>query len=326
MSNIRTKPTRCSRWTRDPVLDSGKALVVHPTARDIEIFKLLTRYRYLPSDYIHAFVGGSLRALSRRLNLLSRRPNLYLARPHQQRLNADANHRRLIYQLDDRGSRLLQERGQTFLPKSYHRNFQHELMVAQIAASFELGARQQKHIALITWPQILQSPSMPLATRNSDTAASIPVTFDLRGDCVSIQVTADALPFDLQRTLDNQSSYLFFPGIEADCGTEPVETSDIDRSSIFKKVCAYCAIAEQGLHRTQFGFPNFFVPIITTTAARMQSMIRVLEKVTAGRGSKIFLFKTFPALTSFEKPPMAGGHMLTEPWQRAGFPPLHLDR
>src|SRR5260370_22516928 len=120
---------RNSRWSRDPVFESGEPLVARLTNRDIEIFRLLTLYRYLPSDYIHAFVGGNLKALSRRLNSLSRKPNLYLARPHQQRENANANYRRLIYELDERGSRVLRERGLSFLPKSYHRNFAHELMV-----------------------------------------------------------------------------------------------------------------------------------------------------------------------------------------------------
>jgi hypothetical protein len=32
------------------------------------------------------------------------------------------------------------------------------------------------------------------------------------------------------------------------------------------------AIAEQGIHRSHFGFPNFFVPFITTTAACMNLM------------------------------------------------------
>ena len=100
-----------SRWTRDPVVDDGIAVVVYPTERDIEIFKLLARFRYLPSNYIHAFIGGNVKALTRRLNLLSRRPNLYLARPHQQRENASANHRPLIYELDERGIRVLRERG-----------------------------------------------------------------------------------------------------------------------------------------------------------------------------------------------------------------------
>jgi hypothetical protein len=96
MDAVVEKSSRNSRWTRDAVTDDGRAVVVYPTDRDIEIFKLLTRYRYLPSDYIHAFVGGSISALSRRLNYLSRKPNLYLARPHQQREAADANYRHLI--------------------------------------------------------------------------------------------------------------------------------------------------------------------------------------------------------------------------------------
>jgi hypothetical protein len=321
-----TTQKRNSRWTRDPVIDDGEAVIVHPTDRDIDVFKLLTRYRYLPSDYIHAFVGGSLNALTRRLNLLSRKPNLYLARPDQQRLNANANHRRLIYELDERGSRVLRERGLSFLPKSYHRNFQHELMVAQIMASFELGTRELRHVSLITWPQILRSASTPKQTRDSGAAASIPVAFDMRGDRLSILVTADAQPFGIQRTIGTQSTYLFFPGIEADCGTEPIETSDLDRSSILKKFAAYSAIAEQGIYRSHFGFPNFFVPIITTTSVRMQSMIGMLEKLTDGHGSKTFLFKTFPAFASVESPPKPSGHMLTEPWRRAGFPLFHLNR
>ena len=82
MDAILDTAARNSRWSRDPVVGRGGAAVaVYPTERDIEIFKLLVRFRYLPSDYIHAFVGGSEKALSRRLNLLSRKPNLYLARP-----------------------------------------------------------------------------------------------------------------------------------------------------------------------------------------------------------------------------------------------------
>lgn len=288
------KKSRNSRWTRDPINDDGHAVAVCPTDRDVEIFKLLTRYRYLPSDYIHAFVGGNMKALSRRLNCLSRKPNLYLARPHQQRDNADANYRRLIYELDERGSRVLRERGLAFLPKSYHRNFAHELMVAQIMASVELGTKENKNIRHITWPEILASQKTPKAIRDSHTATSIPVSFSVHGECYSIAVTADACPFGLERTIDGKRTYLFFPGIEADCATEPIEASGFARSSIYKKFAAYIAIAEQSIYRSHFGFPNFFVPIITTTAARVHSMMRLLEKITEGRGSKLFLFKTFP--------------------------------
>ena len=40
-----------------------RRVAVYPTERDIEIFKLLVRFRYLPSDYIHAFVGGNVKRL-----------------------------------------------------------------------------------------------------------------------------------------------------------------------------------------------------------------------------------------------------------------------
>jgi hypothetical protein len=58
----------------------------------------------------------------------------------------------------------------------------------------------------------------------------------------------------------------------------------------------------------------------------MQSMMRLLNKMTDGRSSKMFLFKTFPAFTSPEKPPVPSGHMLTEPWYRPGFPSFHFSK
>jgi len=54
----------------------------------------------------------------------------------------------------------------------------------------------------------------------------------------------------------------------------------------------------------------------------MQSMIRLLDKMTDGRGSKMFLFKFFPTSTSIDQAPRAPGHMFTDPWHRAGHPPL----
>ena len=318
------KPRRNSRWTRHPVIDGGRALVAYPTERDVELFKLLARYRYLPSDYIHAFIGGNGKALCRRLNLLSRKPNFYLSRPEQQRESASANHRPLIYELDERAIHLLRERGATLPQRSYQRNFAHELMVAQITASIELGTKENTHVRLIPWSEILASGNTPEATRESPSPASIPVAFSLRGEQHTLNLTADAQPFGLRRVIDGSSSYLFFPGIEADCGTEPLDASDADRSSIAKKFAAYTAIAEQGVYRSHFGFPNFFVPFITSSGVRMRSMMRLLEKTTDGHGSKMFLFKTFPAFTSFNTPPKAGGHMLSEPWHRVGHAPLLL--
>ncbi len=327
MATALQQPKRNSRWSRDPVIgNTGAPRSVYPTQRDIEIFKLLVRYRYLPSDTIHAFIGGNAKALLHRLNLLSRKPNLYLSRPQQQRQNAIANYRPLIYQLDQRGSQVLQDRGLPFLSKSLHHNFAHELMVSQITASIELGTRANRAIRLITWPEILAHERTPLATRQSPTPTAIAVAYAYRGEQRHDDVYADAQPFGLERQIDGKASYLFFPGIEADCATEPIDASDAARSSIAKKFAAYLAIAEQGLHHSHFGFPNFFVPFITTTAARQHSMMELLNRMTGRRGSKFILFKTFPSFTSVERAPAVPGHVLTEPWQRVGNPPLCLDR
>ena len=119
---VRT-PKRLSRWSRDPELsESGKPKAAYVIERDIEIFRLLARFTYLPLDDIHAYVGGSEVNLGRRAGLLSRKPNLYLNRPHQQRL-ADANYRRLIYELDDRGRAVLAELGLPHLPKQVPSQF-----------------------------------------------------------------------------------------------------------------------------------------------------------------------------------------------------------
>jgi hypothetical protein len=318
--------TRNSRWSRDPVVGRDGAVVVYPTERDVGVFKLLARFRYLPSDYIHAFVGGNEKALSHRLNLLSRKPNLYLARPPQQRQCADANYRPLIYEIDERGVRVLRERGLAVSPRSYRQHFAHELMIAQITASIELGTRENSAVRLIHWREILVNANTPAALRDAAIPAAIGVSYSLRGQSRTEQVIADAQPFGLERLIDGKLSYLFFPGIEADCGTEPIDAGDPERASIGKKFCAYLAVAEQGLHRSHFGFPNFFVPFITTSSARMRSMMELLARLTDGSGSKILLFKTFPSFTAAERPPAPSGHMLTEPWQRVGFPPFSLDR
>ena len=104
---------RNSRWDDAAVLDkSGRAKAACITPRDIDgIFKPLTRYRYLPVDYIYALGGGSLDYLVNRLNLLCPPAQPLCRASPQQRANATANHRRLIYELAEKGWRVMQERG-----------------------------------------------------------------------------------------------------------------------------------------------------------------------------------------------------------------------
>ena len=316
---------RNSRWNDAPILDErGRPKHAAITARDIEgILKPLARHRYLPADYLHAFADGSLDYLIDRLALLSRRPNLYVSRPQRQRANAGANHRRLIYELGDKGIEVLRERGLSCERGRAPASFAHELMVSLVMASLELGARETG-VRLISWGDILNSESLPDSTRRSPKPYNIPVETVVGGERWHTHVAADGQPFGVERLIEGRRSYIFCPGIEADCGTEPVNASDFVRSSIWKKLVLYLAVEAQGVYRSHFGFPNFYVPIITTNGSRLASMMRLLERITGGNGSKIFLFKTFPAFTSFEKPPPPSGRMLTEDWQRVGYPPFNF--
>jgi hypothetical protein len=297
------KRKRNSRWDDAPVLDRrGAPKVAATTEHDIErIFKPLCRYRYLPADYLPALGGGNLGYVIDRLYLLSRRPNLYVARPLQQRANANANHRHLIYELADKGARVMQERGFEYQRTRSPASFAHELMVCQIMASFELGTRVT-NARIITWDDILRSKRLPETTRRSAKPYHIPVSITVDGHVIDTHVAADGHPFGVASIVDDHLEYFFCPGIEADCGTEPMDASDFARSSIYKKFVLYLAVEAQGIHRLHFGFPNFYVPVITTNETRARSMMDLLSRITAGKGSKIFLFKTFPAFTSFEKP------------------------
>ena len=312
--------TRNSRWDREPKRNkSGEPFIARLSEDDIAILKILGRYRYLPSDYLAALTGRSVPALQARLEILCRKPNCYINRPHQQRDNADANARRLIYELDDKGGDELRSRGVIYFRKKYLRNFAHELMACTIAASFEIGAKTSSNIRIIDWHELIGSPQMPAATKQ----LSNPQVLLYSGDGKQAEIASDWRPFVIERNFDSKS-YCFVFGFEADCGTEPIETANSERTAICNKFIAYLTALEHDVPRQRFGATTFMIPFVTTTEARMHSMIVLLERLRPGPFAKRFLFKHIPSFTSFEKPASPTGHMLTEPWHRAGFGPFRF--
>ena len=317
MDVIAPRKTRNSRWDRKPVFaDGAQPAIAHLTKRDIEIFKCLARHQYLSSDYIHAFMRGDYKSLVHRLNLLSRKPNLYINRPHQQREHAEANYRKLVYELDNRGAQELRDRDIRVSKKKDHRNFAHELLVCQITASIELGALADPRLKLIRWPAILASDKLPDATRRLANPLSIPVSDHRK--------IPDGEPIVVVRQFE-MTTFIFLVQ-EADCGTEPIDATDNDRSSIRRMFEDYLTIIEQRTYQTHFGANTFMVAIVTTNATRMNSMIALLERMNPGQSAKRFLFKHIPAFTSPKPSAPATGHMLTDPWKRAGFPDFYLNK
>ena len=303
-------PQRRSRMRRTW---TGKRIEL--TARDIEIFKLLARYRYLRLPYIQAFVGGaSLKRLQDRLCDFFHEG--YLDRPEQQWQFAGARYAPAVYESDAgavRGAARRQGSLWTtrvpFLPLSHIGNMRISLMICEVQASLELGIRADAHLRFIAWPHILARA--PEQTRASAMPFRIPL------DNGGFLVVPDGL-FGIEYISDGKKTYRFF-ALEVDRGTMPVERSNASQTSYLKKMQAYRDILRHQRHKSHWGIPNLLVLTVTISAPRMREMIDVLEPQAAGSGALLFKAVTANDLTK----PLP--QLLSEPWQRAGFAPLRID-
>ena len=119
--------------------------------RDIEIFKLLERYRYLRSSYLYSFAGGlSETRFKERLGDLFH--GGFIARPERQWEFADARCLPAVHEIDTGAERVLQGCGdverapRTFLASNAHRQFSHSLMICECLASIELATLGNKGV------------------------------------------------------------------------------------------------------------------------------------------------------------------------------------
>jgi Replication-relaxation len=296
------------RRSRMERTSTGRRIALSP--RDIELFKLLSRYRYLRSTYLHAFVGGlSATRFKERLGDLFHEG--YLDRPSQQWDFADARCMPVVYEngkgsvqalracgsgLDEEGRRVA---------GTAHRQFLHALMICEALASIELAARGDTRLRFISWPEILARA--PEAVRASGKSLRLPVPS-------GGYVVPDGV-FGIEYRSSGSSSYRFF-ALEADRGTMPIARTNARQSSYLGKLAAYREIIVRHVHKTHWGIPNLLVLTLTTSAARCSEIV---AKLGAG-GSPAFLFKVADGKTLATPAP----DLLSEPWTRAGAPPLSI--
>jgi hypothetical protein len=302
---------------------AGKRIEV--SARDIELFKLLDRYRYLRSTFLHAFLGGSRNRFIERLGDLYHEG--FLDRPVQQWQFANCRSMPVIYGLDRKGALVLRERGQeadnSSLPgKGYGgapRWFSHQLMIADILASIELGVRENASLRFIGWRGILNRA--PEATRSRAIPLAMPVSAHAaRAGTVLIP---DGL-FGLEYDAAGAKTYRFF-ALEADRATMPVTRSDSRQTSYLKKLLAYRDIMARKAFHSQFGVPNLLVLTVTSNERHMRSIMAQLTGVTDGKGNTVFLFKTLSTLGDFQVAALPTPALLTDPWERVGHPAFRID-
>lgn len=308
------------------------------TDRDIEIFQLLSRYRYLRSSHLHALVGGkSYKRFIERLGHLYHEGG-YLDRPPQQWQAINARYMPAVYELGDVGERLMVEQGlldavlSPLLRKGRQgavRQFHHDLMICDILASIEIGTRANSNLRFVSWQQILANPKMPASTRALSNPLAIPVSVTYAGPRAGAMarwdkpLVPDAL-FGLEYSADGRKTYRFF-ALEADRNSEPIARSNLHQTSYLRKVLQYREIAACKTFLTHWGVPNLFVLNVTTNEQHKGNIVRFVDGATEGKGSSYLLFKTMPSLASLEKAPPPTPCMLTDPWHRAGHPDFRID-
>ncbi|MGC9955086.1 MAG: replication-relaxation family protein [Rhizomicrobium sp.] len=288
---------------------TGKRIALTP--RDIEIFRALSRYRYLRSTYLHAFAGGrSATRFKERLGDLFHEG--YLDRPSQQWQFADALHAPVIYELGEGAKHTLQERGGiedawTVLSQAAHRQFTHSVMICACLASIDLATKRKDSLRFIAWPEILARA--PEATRMSPMAFRIPTS------SLPVAVVPDGM-FGLEYSRDDKKTYRFF-ALEADRGTMPVTRSNSQQTSYLGKLGAYQEVIARQAHKNYLGIPNLFVLTVTTDQSRLFAIMRRF----ADRGTNsTFLFKAADPATLGGPVP----DLLMTPWERHGLPPLRI--
>jgi hypothetical protein len=316
-SDTADRPRKRSRLHRKA---TGKPLALSP--RDIEIFKLLNRYRYLRSTFIHALIGGYKIAVIKRLGTLFH--DGYLDRPAQQWQAINARYMPAVYELGTKGAQALRSIGVAVTPMP-SQQFSHSLMVCDILASVEIGIRADPQLRLIPWKEILTK--MPATGANRENPLELPcqVSFTFPRSKTTHQSSKPLIP-DAVFGIEYKPTKAFrFFALEADRNHEPVMRNTLSQTSYLRKVLQYREIAK-GAYKTQWGLPNLLVLNVTTSEQHMQNIISLVSTLTDGKGASYLLFKPMPSLASLERAPTPDASMLTEAWSRAGFEPFEIHK
>lgn len=252
------------------------------TERDYDIIRLVGRHRFLRSQQIIALVGGNPQPLLRRLHLLYHHG--YLERPRAQ---LDYYHqggsRSMVYGLGNKGAALLKrERGVRWSDKNraVGRMFlEHALLVSEVMVTIELACR-------LAGVRLLIDESLPIrntiSPKHQPFRWHVSITSRLRLGIIPDRVFGLEFP-----DASGKPTRVFF-FLEADRGTMPVTRKNLSQTSFFRKLLAYEATWAQSLHQKLFGFHRFRVLTVTTSAARVTSLVTACAQLKSGHG--LFLF------------------------------------
>jgi DNA-binding Lrp family transcriptional regulator len=258
------------------------------TERDRQIIRLIHRHRFLRSHQIIALLGSSPQHLLRRLKLLYHHG--FLERPRAQ---IDYYHqhgsRHIIYGLGNKSWTFLnQELGVAFREVSWGEKnraigrmfLEHALLVSDVMVSLELACRKHDGIRLLYEDQLaLRSERQPFQWRVKTQGG------------IKLGIIPDRV-FALEYPDQNAQPQRVHFFLEADRGTMPVTRRTLSQTSFARKLLAYEATWSQKIHQRYLGIHRFRVLTVTTSAARVKSLIEACSQLKRGHGLFLFADRT----------------------------------
>ena len=249
---------------------------IHLTERDRKIIRHVHRHRFLRSHQIFALIGGSAQNLSRRLQWLFHHGYLERPRAQLQYYERDGS-QTIAYGLGNKSGSLLKLNTATWgdknrgIGKIY---LAHALLVSDVMVSLELICRQHG-IRLLHEDELNLPVESPLHWR-----------VKIR-DGTRLGVIPDRV-FALEFTNQNGQLQRVYYFLEADRGTMPVVRQKLSQTSFYRKLLAYEATWTSKVHQRHLGIPRFRVLTVTTSAARVKSLLDACLRLERGHG--LFLF------------------------------------
>jgi hypothetical protein len=278
------------------------------TERDIEIIRLVECYRFLNSDHIRRLISGSGKNITNRLKALFEHG--YLDRPECQydTYRPGGGSKPIVYALANKGSQLLNEfefnggrSSWTQKNKNAGRPFlEHTLAIADFAIALERAVQNRDRVEMIAGNELLST--IPSETRELHKPYRLNVPVVHQGTRISIGIEPD-YAFSLVLSEKNQKAFFL---VEIDRGTMPVERYDLKQTSILRKLVTYQAMRKTNLHQKHFGWKNFRVLFVTTSAERVQNIIAAANNHHDTKASAMFLFT--------DKQTLYAGDFLDQHW------------
>ena len=279
---------------------SGNPPPFQLTDRDIDILRIVARYRFLHSGHIRRLIAGSQKNLANRLKALFE--HAYLDRPECQYdfYRPGGGSSLAVYALSDKGARVLshydglasgprvswaaknRKVGRPFL--------EHTLAISDFAVGLSVAVAASPVVDLIDGTELVARLPAPARDATKPFRLSVPVVFQSKRQTIGVEPDhVFSLGFP---EAGRRANFL----VEIDRATMPVERSDITQSSIMRKFLAYGAMWRSKLHTTSFGWRNFRVLVVTSNGERAKNMLAVLRHHTGGKGSPLFWFADLAAL------------------------------